>query len=64
LTSTLDGGEWSVKLPGHFIPRERALRAHWIGDGVGPRAVLDAVVVQSEEVSCHNSGICAACWRA
>jgi hypothetical protein len=44
LTSALDGGEWSVSLPGRFTPRERTADTHWIGGRVGPRAVLDAVV--------------------
>jgi hypothetical protein len=30
--------------PGHFTARERASGIHWIGDWVGPRAGLDAVV--------------------
>jgi hypothetical protein len=44
LTSTLHGGEWSASHPGLFTPRERAPGTHWIGDWVGHRAVLDAVV--------------------
>jgi hypothetical protein len=44
LTSALDGGEWSASRPGRFIPRERAPVTHWIGDRVGPRAVLHTVV--------------------
>jgi hypothetical protein len=44
LTSALDGGEWSASRPGRSIPRERAAGTHWIGDWVGPRAGLDAVV--------------------
>jgi hypothetical protein len=44
LTSALDGSEWSASCPGHFIPRERTPGTIWIGDWVGPRAVLDAVV--------------------
>jgi hypothetical protein len=44
LTSALDGSEWSASRPGRFTPRERAPCTHWIGDWVGPRAVLDAVV--------------------
>jgi hypothetical protein len=44
LTSALDGGECSASHPGRFIPKERATVTHWIGDWVGPRAVLDAVV--------------------
>jgi len=27
--SAWDGGEWSVSLPGRFIPRERAYGTHW-----------------------------------
>jgi hypothetical protein len=37
-------GEWSASRPVRFTPRERAPSTHWIGDWVGPRAVLDAVV--------------------
>jgi hypothetical protein len=44
LTSALDGGEWSASRPGRFTPRERAPGTHWIGDWVGPRASLDALV--------------------
>jgi hypothetical protein len=44
LTSALDGSEWSASRPGRFTPRERAPGIHWIGDWVGTRAVLDAVV--------------------
>jgi hypothetical protein len=44
LTSALDEGEWTASRPGHFTPKERAPITHWIGDWVGPRAVLDAVV--------------------
>jgi hypothetical protein len=44
LTSTLEGGEWSVSRPSRFTPRERAPGTHWIGGWVGPGAVLDAVV--------------------
>jgi hypothetical protein len=45
LTSALNGGEWSASRHGRFTPRNRALVTHWIGDWVGPRAVLDVVVV-------------------
>jgi len=44
LTSELDGGEWSASRPGLFIPIEGAPGTHFIGDWVGPRAGLDAVV--------------------
>jgi len=43
LTSALDGSEWSVVLPGHFTPSERASGMHWRGGWVGPRATLDVV---------------------
>jgi hypothetical protein len=39
-----NGGEWLASRPGRFTPKERAPGAHWIGDWVGPRAVLDAVI--------------------
>jgi hypothetical protein len=44
LTSALDWGEWSASRTGRFTLRKRAPGAHWIGDWVGSRAVLDAVV--------------------
>jgi len=31
LTSTQDGGEWSVSRPSRFMPGERAPSTHWIG---------------------------------
>jgi hypothetical protein len=46
LISALDGGEWSDSCIGRFTPRERAPGIHWIGGWVGPRAVLDAVVMR------------------
>jgi hypothetical protein len=46
LTSALDGGEWSASWPSRFTPRERASGIHWIGGWMGPRAVLDAVVMR------------------
>jgi hypothetical protein len=44
LTSTLDGGEWSVSRPDRFTPKERAPGTNWIGGWVGHRAGMDAVV--------------------
>jgi hypothetical protein len=44
LTSALDGSEWSASRPGSFTPWERAFGTLWIGDWLGPRAVLEAVV--------------------
>jgi hypothetical protein len=41
VTSALVGGEWSASR--RFIPGERALGTHWIGDWVDPRACLDDV---------------------
>jgi hypothetical protein len=43
LTSALAGGEWSASRLGRFTPRDRALRTHWIGGWVDPRAGLDGV---------------------
>jgi hypothetical protein len=43
LTSALAGGEWSVSLPCHFTPGERAPGTHWIGGWVNPRADMDNV---------------------
>jgi hypothetical protein len=42
--SALDGGEWSASRHDRFTPRKRAPDTHWIGDWVGLRAGLDAVV--------------------
>jgi hypothetical protein len=42
----LNGSEWSASRPGRFIPRERVPGSHWLGGWVGPRAVLDAVVMR------------------
>jgi hypothetical protein len=44
LASALNGAEWSASRSGRFIPRERALDAHWIGGWVSSRAGLDAVM--------------------
>jgi hypothetical protein len=55
LTSTLDGGEWSVSRPGPFTPRERAPGTHWIGGWAGPRAVLDTVVKRKIPSPCWES---------
>jgi hypothetical protein len=46
LTSALDGGEWSASRFGRFTLRKRAPGTHWIGGWVGPRTVLDAVVLE------------------
>jgi hypothetical protein len=43
-TSALEGDEWSASRPVRFSSGERAPGTHWIGDWVGPRTVLDAVV--------------------
>jgi hypothetical protein len=45
LTSALDGGEWSASRLGRFTPKERAPGTRWIGGWVGPRAILDAVMI-------------------
>jgi hypothetical protein len=55
LTSVLDGGEWSASHLGRFTPRERAPGTHWIGDWVGLRAGLDAVVKRKILSPCWNS---------
>jgi hypothetical protein len=37
---------WAIaSRPGRFTPREGSLGTHWLGGWVGPRAVLDAVVM-------------------
>jgi hypothetical protein len=38
------GGEWSASRPGRFTPRKRTPGTHWIGEWMGPKAVLEAVV--------------------
>jgi hypothetical protein len=43
LISGLDGGEWSVSLPGRLTPKFRTPGTHWTGGWVGPRADLDAM---------------------
>jgi hypothetical protein len=42
LTSSLDGGEWSIR-PCRSTPEERASGTHWIGGLVGLTACLDAL---------------------
>lgn len=42
-TTTLDGGEWPTFNTGRCITVLRAPNSPWIGDGVGPRAGLDAL---------------------
>jgi len=44
LTSAIDRDKWSAYRSGLFTPRERANGTHWIGDWVGPRDGLDAVM--------------------
>jgi hypothetical protein len=44
LTLTLYGSVWLASRPGRFTLEEGAPSTHWIGDRVGPRAGLDAVV--------------------
>jgi len=41
---TSNGDELSASRPDRFTPRERAPGTHWIGDWVGHRTVIDAVV--------------------
>jgi hypothetical protein len=48
LTVALDGGERPVSLPCNFIPRERAVRPHWIGGWVGPGTYVDIVNYSSK----------------
>jgi len=55
LTSTLDGGEWSVSRRGQFTPREKARDTHWIGGWVGPRTGLDTVVNRTIPSPCRDS---------
>jgi hypothetical protein len=51
----IDGGKWSASHPGHFSPRERALGTHWIGDWMGLRVGLDAVVKIKITSPCRDS---------
>jgi hypothetical protein len=54
LTLSQDGGEWSASSSGYFTPRKRASSTCWIGDWIGPRAGLDAVVKRKISFSCHE----------
>jgi hypothetical protein len=47
LTSALDGGDWSVSLPGRCITEETALGTPWRGGWVGRRASL--VIVEKKK---------------
>jgi hypothetical protein len=42
-TTTLDGGEWPTCNTSPYITVLIAPSSPWIGDGVGPRAGLDAL---------------------
>jgi hypothetical protein len=44
LTSALDGAEWSISRHGRLISWERDPGTNWIGDWMGPKAGLGAVV--------------------
>jgi hypothetical protein len=44
LTSALDGSEWSASRPSRSTRKGTARGNHWIGDWVGPSAVLDAML--------------------
>jgi hypothetical protein len=46
LTSALDGGEWSDSRPGRLTPKEGTSRTRWIGGWVGPKAGLDAKILE------------------
>jgi len=48
--SALDEGECPTSRPGRFTPRERAAGTHWIRDWVGHRAVVDAVIMNRNEI--------------
>jgi len=46
MTLALDVGEWSASRPGRFTPRKRAPGIHWAGGWVGPRTILDEVMMR------------------
>jgi hypothetical protein len=62
LISALDGGEWSVSLPGRFTPWEPALGIHWIRGWLGPRACLHGCI-EKNHLPCRESdpGLSARC---
>jgi len=55
LTSTLDGGEWSVSPPGRFSPTERGPGTHWIEGWMGSRGGLDTVEKRKISSPCRDS---------
>jgi len=55
LSSVLDGGEWLASRHGRLISESRAPGTHWIGDWVGPRSGLDAVVKNPINFPAGNS---------
>jgi hypothetical protein len=57
LTSILDGIEWSDSRPGRFTPFEKSPGTHWIGDWVGHRVGLGAVVRRENPISCCESNL-------
>ena len=57
LTLALDGGEWSVSCPSHFIPVENAPSAHLVGGWVGHIASLNASENRKIPNSCCESSL-------
>jgi hypothetical protein len=55
LTLAPDGGERSASRYCRFTPKERAPGTYWIGDWMGPRAILDAVVKRKIPSPCRES---------
>jgi hypothetical protein len=51
LTSALDEGKWSVSRPCRFHPGETTHSAHWIGGWVGPRAGLDVMEMENNDMA-------------
>jgi hypothetical protein len=49
------GGECSSSDSSHFTSRKRTLVIHFIGDWVGPRAILDAVEKRNNPCACQES---------
>jgi hypothetical protein len=54
LTSPLDGDECSASRSGLFNLTERTPNNHWIGECVGPRTGIDAMVKREIPVSAGN----------
>jgi hypothetical protein len=58
LTSTLDGGEWSVSRSCRFTPGEGAPSTHCLIGWVGPEVHLDAIEKRNMSYPCRKSSPC------